>query len=193
MCLAPAVLISDQVDYAPGGTVLLTGTGFQPGESIVVPVLHPDSPHNTGPGHTPCKVSHLGSQILAGTSGDSTQQVLFVNDLYNTLLARVPSAGEVSGWVLQLQAGVSREQVTTGFLLSTEYLAPIVEQNYQQVLNRSADAAGLAAWVIAMQQGLSESGLMAQLQASTEYAVTHPDNALLLMGLGTDDLEWGSQ
>src|SRR5688572_9372576 len=34
-----ATLVTDQVDYAPGSTAYISGTGFQPGEPIAVQVL----------------------------------------------------------------------------------------------------------------------------------------------------------
>ncbi|HKP33019.1 MAG TPA: hypothetical protein VJT83_09835, partial [Chitinophagaceae bacterium] len=35
-------LTTDEPDYAPGSTVLITGTGFAPGESVKIQVIHSD-------------------------------------------------------------------------------------------------------------------------------------------------------
>nr|WP_315212141.1 hypothetical protein [uncultured Flavobacterium sp.] len=35
-----AYIKSDLVDYQPGSTAILTGAGFQPGESVRINVLH---------------------------------------------------------------------------------------------------------------------------------------------------------
>lgn len=45
----------------------------------------------------------------------------FVTGLYRDLLGREPDAGGLAGWVSQLQAGMSREEVRQGFLASEEY------------------------------------------------------------------------
>src|SRR4026207_217500 len=37
---ATPTLTSDQADYPPGSTVILTGTGFQAGEMVTLQVLH---------------------------------------------------------------------------------------------------------------------------------------------------------
>jgi hypothetical protein len=38
----PGTLTTDKPDYAPGETVAVTGTGFEPGVSYAIPVLRPD-------------------------------------------------------------------------------------------------------------------------------------------------------
>jgi hypothetical protein len=46
-----ATLVSDKDDYAPGEVATLTGEGFQPGEWVVLQVLHDDGTENTGENH----------------------------------------------------------------------------------------------------------------------------------------------
>src|SRR6266540_1266504 len=50
-------LTSDQADYAPGTTATLTGSGFQPGETVVVQVLHYDGTSDGGAEHQPWEVT----------------------------------------------------------------------------------------------------------------------------------------
>ncbi|QEC66926.1 T9SS type A sorting domain-containing protein [Panacibacter ginsenosidivorans] len=52
-----ATIISDQVDYAPGTTATLTGSGFQPGETVVLQVLHYDGTSDGGEDHQPWEVN----------------------------------------------------------------------------------------------------------------------------------------
>ncbi|HEX9152716.1 MAG TPA: hypothetical protein VF842_11570, partial [Flavobacterium sp.] len=44
-------LTSDQPDYAPGTTATFTGTGFTPGETITLQVMHADETPDTGEDH----------------------------------------------------------------------------------------------------------------------------------------------
>src|SRR5207245_7052654 len=55
---APTVT-TDQADYPPGGTVYITGAGFQAGETVTNQVLHiPDTgDNNTSPAHQPWTVT----------------------------------------------------------------------------------------------------------------------------------------
>ncbi len=48
-----AILITDKTDYAPGATAIITGTGFQPGEPVLVSVVKADQTSCTGPGQLP--------------------------------------------------------------------------------------------------------------------------------------------
>lgn len=35
-----ATIATDQPDYAPGSTVIISGTGWQPGETVTLQVIH---------------------------------------------------------------------------------------------------------------------------------------------------------
>jgi hypothetical protein len=49
-----ATIATDQLDYAPGYTVVITGTGFQPSEIVTIQVVHYDgNGDNTSPAHQP--------------------------------------------------------------------------------------------------------------------------------------------
>lgn len=58
--------------------------------------------------------------INAKTDGDFA---VYVRSLYETLLKRTPTNGEVTSWVEVLKKGVSREEVRNDFLRSDEYKA----------------------------------------------------------------------
>src|SRR5262249_6687263 len=46
-----ATLTSDKTDYGPGEIATFTGDGFQPGELVLLQVVHDDSTPNTGESH----------------------------------------------------------------------------------------------------------------------------------------------
>jgi|GEM_PF-1074192 len=53
-----ATIATDQDDYPPGRTVIITGTGWQPGETVTLQVLHADPTFdNSEPAHDPWTVS----------------------------------------------------------------------------------------------------------------------------------------
>jgi trimeric autotransporter adhesin len=54
---------TDLLDYAPGATARVCGSGFRPGETVQLQVLHTDGTPNTGQGHDPWPV-------VADTRGD---------------------------------------------------------------------------------------------------------------------------
>src|SRR6185437_10078974 len=53
-----ATIATDQSDYAPGSTAIITGTGFQPGETVTLQVLHDPTGGDdaTSPAHQPWTV-----------------------------------------------------------------------------------------------------------------------------------------
>src|SRR5690348_12550761 len=53
-----ATIATDQPDYAPGSTVIITGTGWQPGETVTLQVLHDPTGGDdaTSPAHQPWTV-----------------------------------------------------------------------------------------------------------------------------------------
>jgi hypothetical protein len=54
--LAAAVVTTDQPDYAPGTTAIISGSGFTAGESVVLQVLHGDGTPDEGEDHQPWAV-----------------------------------------------------------------------------------------------------------------------------------------
>ena len=54
-----ATISTDQPDYPPGSTVIITGSGFQPGESVTLQVHHYDAngDNDTSPAHQPWTVT----------------------------------------------------------------------------------------------------------------------------------------
>src|SRR5262249_45126086 len=48
---------TDQTDYAPGATALISGNGFQPGDSITLQVVHTDGNPDVSPANDPWMIT----------------------------------------------------------------------------------------------------------------------------------------
>jgi hypothetical protein len=70
----------------------------------------------------------------------------FVQSLYQNLLQRTGSAAEVAGWVARLPQ-LGRAGVAQGFLLSHEYRAIEVAEDYTWFLHRAGSTADINGWV----------------------------------------------
>jgi hypothetical protein len=75
-----------------------------------------------------------------GFSGSASAQ--FIQALYQLLLARVPSAVELNGW-LTLLPSISLQAAALGFLQSQEYRGDVVTADYTNLLHRAADPVGV--------------------------------------------------
>lgn len=93
----------------------------------------------------------------------------WVTKLYADVLGRAAGANEVAYWVGRLSAGVSRNQVAMGFLLSTERLSTVISGHYQHLLGRGPDLSGLRAWVGILQAGGRDEAVIGGIIASDEY------------------------
>src|SRR5439155_12535372 len=64
--VAGAVVQTDKTDYAPGETAIITGSGFQAGETVTLQVVHTDGTAEGGSGHAPwAVVADAGGGISA--------------------------------------------------------------------------------------------------------------------------------
>ena len=89
--------------------------------------------------------------------------------LYDDLLGRSGSAGEVNGWKSALSAGRSRSSVAKAILYSPEGRKSVVGELYLRFLHRPADVAGSAYWSRWLTSGRSELTIATDLAASQEY------------------------
>ncbi|HZP83921.1 MAG TPA: Ig-like domain-containing protein, partial [Chthonomonadaceae bacterium] len=64
---AQCTVTTDKPDYAPGDTVYITGSGFQPGETVTLQVVHTDGTVEGGAGHDPWNVTADGDGNIAST------------------------------------------------------------------------------------------------------------------------------
>jgi hypothetical protein len=94
----------------------------------------------------------------------------FVDAMYASLLGRSFDAVGETSWLSQLFAGtLTREQVITDFLYSTESLTRLTEGYYETFLQRPSDPGGLSNWMSHLQQGLSFVTIGQQFLSSDEF------------------------
>src|SRR5580765_5283610 len=87
-----ATIATDQPDYPPGFTVIITGAGWQPGETVTLQVVHQDPTlDNSEPAHQPWTVTADGSGNVSSSWYVPTDQ----DELGATLL--LTANGENSG------------------------------------------------------------------------------------------------
>jgi hypothetical protein len=91
----------------------------------------------------------------------------FVQSLYQNLLHRTGSTAEVNAWVAQLPQ-LGRAGVAQKFLLSQEFRADEVSDDYTQLLHRTPSTAELNGWVNSGKDLLTIDALFA---ASQEFQV----------------------
>lgn len=99
----------------------------------------------------------------------------FVTQVYLNVLHRTPDGAGLTFWTNQLNSGVSRGLVMTGFSESAEYVRTMksevdVSMVYIAMLRRSPDADGFAYWVGAEDRGTPIQSLIGGFLSSTEYA-----------------------
>jgi hypothetical protein len=138
-----------------------------------------------GRGPTPAEVSSWVQALQAGLTeqqmsvaflastefyqDQGNNNTSWLTSLYQHVLNRTPSGGELAAWNQVMQNGLSRVTVAMGFENSTEVHTMQVGYAYQHLLGRSPDAAGLAGWAAAMDQGLTRSMMIATIASTPEY------------------------
>ncbi|HEV3445594.1 MAG TPA: DUF4214 domain-containing protein [Gemmataceae bacterium] len=167
--------VSEPLDsYLANGQIDTTfGAGGQavPAPSITAPqfgapglTLEPDGRILAAGSDT---TSH--SFTLVRYFGD-TSNANFVAHLYQDLLGRSASAGEVSAWVQFIdQSHAPHAQVALAIEHSAEYRVHLVETLFGQYLHRAADPSGLAVWTNFLAAGGTVEGLRTGLISSSEY------------------------
>jgi hypothetical protein len=94
----------------------------------------------------------------------------FVNQLYVTVLGRLPSAAEVGSFAGALTAGTqTRAQVANSVLTSSEYRTRLLTGFYTSFLQRTPGAAEVSFWLPALVSGLSDEQVAAQFLGGAEY------------------------
>lgn len=88
--------------------------------------------------------------------------------LYQHVLGRGPSTADIQAWAAAIRAS-GRQQVAMGFLMSTEHLSEVVNDQYLHLLSRGLDPAGRQGWVTAIQSGHRLEAVIGGIIASDEY------------------------
>ena len=124
----------------------------------------------------------VSSIALAGTASASPRpapEASYMNHLYQSLLNRAPSTGELTYWEGLLTGGSPFAssnaaskwmlEVATDFVTSSEYLSNVVSADYTTYLHRSPDASGLANWTASLKGTGTDQSVAEELLASSEY------------------------
>lgn len=102
-------------------------------------------------------------------AGAGSSDRLWIDALYQSVLGRPASGGEVDYWAGRLRAGASLRGVALGFLYSSEHLTEVVNGYYLDLLRRSIDPSGQRSWVTAIQNGARDEEIIASIVSSAEY------------------------
>ena len=95
----------------------------------------------------------------------STAQQRFFQSLYQFLLGRTGSAGEVAGWVGQM-AQQGQDGLALSIIESQECRTDVIEGYYNALLHRPAEPTGLNGWLSA---NLDEFSLRIIFEGSLEF------------------------
>jgi hypothetical protein len=93
----------------------------------------------------------------------------YVTALYNDLLNRDPSAGELTAWDAALAAGLPRTALAENILSSNEYDITVIDGFYLRLLERPPDLPGLAGWLAFLKGGGTIDVLAESILTSPEY------------------------
>jgi hypothetical protein len=95
---------------------------------------------------------------------------LYVDAVYNDVLARLPDSGGLAYWTQLLDSNTPASAVAQLIAHSAEYYANfVIVPAYLKLLGRAADNAGVAFWTQQMQNGLTDQQLQAGFVASPEF------------------------
>ena len=117
------------------------------------------------------------AQALAASNGNylsyelthNVGQIGFVAGLYQSVLHRAASTGDLNFWATVRSQGASNAQIAQAILSSSEARAFVIQNAYLRYLGRGVDPAGMNFWQAAMAGGLTDEQLAADLAASPEY------------------------
>src|SRR5438552_119633 len=99
----------------------------------------------------------------------ASANAVYVNLLYEQLLARPADPGGLSGWVTLLTQGTPRSQVAAAIEQSQEYRTRLVDHLYSTLLARPADPAGEAGLVQALASGTTTDRVKAIMPGPPQY------------------------
>ena len=138
-----------------------------------------------------------GEFVEAGFDAVAAQ----VYRMYQTTLDRPPDPGGHQGWTGRLLAGMTLQQVATGFVASREFQATygattnaqFVTLLYDNVLDRAPDPGGFATWTAALESGRSRAQVVTGFSESQELQNRTAAAAMALSRAGyqadaTDDI-----
>src|SRR5262245_48017457 len=95
--LPSASLVTDKLDYVPNETALITGSGFQQGETIDLRVVRTDGLPDYPQGNQPWQVTDGGAGDLDGAINGNFQTTWFVEEQYAGASLMASATGLTSG------------------------------------------------------------------------------------------------
>ena len=132
----------------------------------------PRRDHRLSPGVAALEARSLLSTIPSINNGAN----LYVTELYQDLLRRSPTAGELSYNVTALQNGEAVEDLAHKLATSSERKAVEVVFFYQNYLNRNPDLGGLVYQLDLLKNGVSPVSVQLGLIDSPEFQRAHVTN-----------------
>jgi cyclophilin family peptidyl-prolyl cis-trans isomerase len=177
--LLAALVSTDQATYAPGDTVVISGTGFTPGETVELQVLHADSTHASDPNHQPFQVQDGGAGDLDGVADG------------NILVNWVVGAGEGNSATFNVTATglTSAETDDTSFTV-VSFIGSVTVGGQTGALTYGT--AGSATYTITVERGIGAVGaFVADLSLTTALptgATFAFDSSSLSFGAGDNSL-----
>jgi hypothetical protein len=118
---------------------------------------------------------------------DPDANTAYVESLYKAVLDRVANPAEVAGWTSMLGSGMTKSQVATAFVNSSEHRQDEVNAYYLDFLHRPADSAS-SLFVNQLLAGAPESAVVQEFLNAPEYQSAHTTSASFVQGLYTDVL-----
>jgi uncharacterized protein YkwD len=119
------------------------------------------------------RVVSVGAQNVqvnfVATPGSHPGNSPFVSKIYQTVLGRAPSAGDVNFWNGLLQSGVSTGFIAQQIEASPEAEGRTVANWYRTYLGRSPGNAETQWWIGQLSSGTTEEAVMAQILGSDEF------------------------
>jgi uncharacterized delta-60 repeat protein len=157
--------------FRPNGSLDALNSGSQFGSTASAVAVQPDGKILVSGSDT--DVSPVGAASLwrfQAPSATTDPNAAFVAQLYADLLDRLPDTGGLGFWTGALDHGnVTRGQVVSGFVQSTEYRTAQIGGYYQAFLRRAASSSDVNYWLSFMQSGGTLRQVETAVLSSAEF------------------------
>lgn len=152
--LLSAWVATDQVDYSPGETAIITGSGFAPGETVQLQVAHTDGSHATDSAHQSWFVQDGSAADLDGLTDGNIQTTWYVG------------AGE-RGATLNLSAmGLSSGETAAAVFTDAPFIGTVTVGSQTGTLTYGTAAS--ATYLVTVERGTGSVGaFVADLSLTT--------------------------
>lgn len=97
----------------------------------------------------------------------------WVNQVYQDLLGRQPTANEIAFWVPLINSGYNPDQMLSGMLTNVDSTTQPVVRAYLAFFKRAPDPVGYAGWVSQLQRGAAVTTMLDTFAGSPEFNLTY--------------------